>query len=146
MRAALDRTLEASTIWDGRVGILQVTDAVGSFVRLRVLVSGVDGPTVFDLRCEVREALVDYLQRTHPESLPRVRVDGAPAIRGVESDKASDNDRPDGVVSDSLEGESESESTRTQGLFTGSAEAAERARGFTRPTEPGPTQPGTTGR
>jgi small-conductance mechanosensitive channel len=146
MRAALDRTLEASTIWDGRVGILQVTDAVGSFVRLRVLVSGVDGPTVFDLRCEVREALVDYLQRTHPESLPRVRVDGAPAIRGVESDKASDNDRSNGVVSDSLEGESESESTRTQGLFTGSAEAAERARGFTRPTEPGPTQPGTTGR
>ena len=70
LRAALDRALEASTIWDGRVGILQVTDAVGSFVRLRVLVSGIDGPTVFDLRCEVREALVDYLQRATRSRCP----------------------------------------------------------------------------
>ena len=76
LRAELDRALQASEIWDGRVGILQVTDAVGSFVRVRVLVSGVDGPTVFDLRCEVREALVGFLQRRHPEALPRVRVEG----------------------------------------------------------------------
>ena len=75
LRVELDRALRASELWDERVGILQVTDAVGSFVRLRVLVSGVDGPTVFDLRCEIREALVSYLQRTHAEALPRVRVE-----------------------------------------------------------------------
>ena len=78
LRIELDRALRASELWDERVGILQVTDAVGSFVRLRVLVSGVDGPTVFDLRCEIREALVSYLQRSHAEALPRVRVEQVP--------------------------------------------------------------------
>ena len=34
LRAELDRALQASEIWDERVGILQVTDAVGSFVRV----------------------------------------------------------------------------------------------------------------
>jgi small-conductance mechanosensitive channel len=149
LRSALDRALAASTIWDGRVGILQVTDAVGSFVRLRVLVSGIDGPTVFDLRCEVREALVDYLQRAHPESLPRIRVDGAPAVRrGGDADQSPGDDEPGAVRLELQPVERESESTGTQGLFTGSAEAAERARGFTRPTVPGPvagtgTGPGT---
>ena len=105
-----------------------------------MLVSGVDGPTVFDLRCEVREALVDYLQRAHPESLPRVRVDGAAAVRrGGEDDQTSVGDQPDAVRLEARPVESESESTRTQGLFTGSAEAAERARGFTRPHRAGST-------
>ena len=27
----------------------------------------------FDLRCEVREKLIDFLQREHPEALPRTR-------------------------------------------------------------------------
>src|SRR5664280_1018109 len=48
-------------------GILQVTDTVGKLVG----VSGIDGPTGFDLRCQTREALVSYLQREHPEALPR---------------------------------------------------------------------------
>jgi len=83
LRIELDRALQASEIWDERVGILQVTDAVGSVVRVRVLVSGVDGPTVFDLRCEVREALVGYLQREHPDALPRIRVESwSPASPG----------------------------------------------------------------
>ena len=29
----------------------------------------------WDLRCEVREKLVAYLQRRHPHALPRVRAD-----------------------------------------------------------------------
>ena len=48
-------------------GILQVTDTVGSVVR----VAGIDGPTGFDLRCQIREALVSYPNREHPEVLPR---------------------------------------------------------------------------
>ena len=34
-------------------------------------VSGIDDPTGFDLRCQIREALVSYLQREHPEALLR---------------------------------------------------------------------------
>src|SRR5439155_11479519 len=51
MRAELDRVLTATPLWDGRVGLLQVTDAVGAFVRVRALVSAIDAPTLFDLRC-----------------------------------------------------------------------------------------------
>lgn len=31
----------------------------------------------FDLRCEVREQLIDFLQREHPEALPRERAEVA---------------------------------------------------------------------
>ena len=39
MRTALDRMLEENNLWDERVKVLQVTDAVGSVIRVRVLVS-----------------------------------------------------------------------------------------------------------
>jgi hypothetical protein len=76
-------------------------------------------------------------------------VDGAPAIRAAAIDEHGDLGDLGPVDGAGEPGpgqppvERESESTRTQGLFTGSAEAAERARGFTRPTEPGPRQQGT---
>lgn len=75
MRAELHRVVESSDLWDGRTCVLQVTDAVGDHIRIRVLVSGRDGPTTFDLRCHVREALVVWVQRHHPAALPRTRVE-----------------------------------------------------------------------
>jgi hypothetical protein len=36
-------------------------------------VSSTDPGKVFDLRCEVREGLIEFLCRNHPESLPRQR-------------------------------------------------------------------------
>jgi small-conductance mechanosensitive channel len=145
LRSELDRALAASQIWDERVGILQVTDATGSFVRLRVLVSGVDGPTVWDLRCEIREALVSYLQRHHPAALPRVRVeqavlDGTGPPRpnaGFAEEPFAQTTQPirpagsDPMAADPLAADPfETEANRTQGLFTGSREAIARARGF----------------
>lgn len=73
MREELREILSETDLWDGRVGILQVTDAISSVVHVRVLVSGRDGPTVFDLRCHVRESLVRWLAREHPYALPLVR-------------------------------------------------------------------------
>ena len=137
LRVELDRALRASDLWDERVGILQVTDAVGSFVRLRVLVSGVDGPTVFDLRCEIREALVGFLQRSHAEALPRVRVESVPRFVPTRTRRGSGPDT-DPLDLDEPFFVSESESTQTQGLFTGSQEAIKRARGFTSSGDTGP--------
>ncbi len=82
MREELSRIVEGTPLWDGRLAILQVTDAVSSFVHVRVLVSGADGPTVFDLRCHVREALVRWLQAEHPHALPHLRTEGA-AVRST---------------------------------------------------------------
>ncbi|GAA1407291.1 mechanosensitive ion channel family protein [Oerskovia paurometabola] len=76
MRAELKRLLAHTDLWDQRVGILQVTDAINGVVRVRALVSARDAPTLFDLRCFVREGLVEWLQRSSADSLPRTRFEG----------------------------------------------------------------------
>ena len=74
MRTQLGVILKATTNWDGRTQVLQVTDAVGGFVHVRILVSAKDSPTLFDLRCYVREAMVDWVQQQNPQTMPRTRV------------------------------------------------------------------------
>jgi len=59
--------------WNGRTCALQVTDMKGGTVELRALVSANSAGQAFDLRCEVRERLIEYLQREHPEALPTSR-------------------------------------------------------------------------
>jgi small-conductance mechanosensitive channel len=65
---------DAGDMWDGRTAVLQVTDAVGGFVRVRVLVTSYDAPTLFDLRCHVRERLVQWVRERNEDGLPRFRV------------------------------------------------------------------------
>ncbi|MFC3738152.1 mechanosensitive ion channel family protein [Paractinoplanes deccanensis] len=75
LRAELRSTCEGSELWDGRVCVLQVTDAVGGMVRLRALVSANDAGALWDLRCLVRERLVGFVWQHQRDSLPRVRAD-----------------------------------------------------------------------
>lgn len=77
MRGALKDLLAQTSLWDHRVGVLQVTEAVQGYVQVRATVSAADAPTLYDLRCYVREGMVDWLQRSAPEALPRVRVGDA---------------------------------------------------------------------
>jgi small-conductance mechanosensitive channel len=105
MRVALDRILEQTDLWDGRVKVLQVTDALAGYVRVRVLVTAKDAPTLFDLRCHVREQLVGWLQRHDEDGLPRQRTE---------------------LVESSSHPYLRQESTGA-GLFTGDQEAEDRA-------------------
>jgi hypothetical protein len=57
------------------VCLVQVTDATERSMQLRVLVSSASSGQNFDLRCAVREALIAFIQREHPASLPRLRAD-----------------------------------------------------------------------
>lgn len=75
LRAELRAVCEGSELWDGRVCVLQVTDAVGGMIRLRALVSANDAPALWDLRCLVRERLVTWVWTHQRDSLPRVRAD-----------------------------------------------------------------------
>jgi small-conductance mechanosensitive channel len=84
MRAELKRLLTESEQWDGRLGSLQVFDAVGGYLRIRVLLSASDSGALFGLRYLVREGLVTWLQRTHPTALPRWRVE-QPSITNGET-------------------------------------------------------------
>jgi small-conductance mechanosensitive channel len=136
MRAELTRLLQETDLWDRRVGILQVTDAVGGLVRLRALASAVDAPTLFDLRCYVREGLVGWLQREAPQSLPKTRWEGAAPAGGRRATRPETAPLPVPPVPAGLSAD-DTQALRTGGqdarLFTGSIEALERSRNFAGP-------------
>ena len=75
VRRELQRILEDSPGWDGRVSGLQVTGATEHTVELRALMSAEDAGAAWDLRCHVREKLLEFLQREYPQALPRVRAE-----------------------------------------------------------------------
>jgi hypothetical protein len=66
--------LHGTELWDGKVNVLQVTDAKERSVEIRALMSARDSPTAWDLRVLVREKLITYLQNNYPESLPHTRL------------------------------------------------------------------------
>lgn len=74
VRAEFQRIVEASPAWDGRSSSALVTDSQGGFVTVRFVMSSKDSSDQWDLRCEVREQMMTWLQQTHPEALPRTRV------------------------------------------------------------------------
>jgi small-conductance mechanosensitive channel len=122
MRERLAEILRNTTLWDGRAQVLQVTDAVGGFVRVRILVTAMDAPTLFDLRCYVREEMVSWLQQTAPGALPRQRVQVVP--------DNYDADEREEAPSTAQPAESSTGADRGA-LFSGSPEAEKRASQFT---------------
>ncbi len=78
VRAEVGRIVQASERWDGGTWGLQVTDATDRTLELRALMSAADSAAAWDLRCEVREKLIEYLRREHPDALPRFRVESGP--------------------------------------------------------------------
>ena len=73
MRSELDRLLESTELWDGRVSGLQVTEATGGLVRVRALASAADASLLWDLRCYLREGLVTWVRQVGA-GLPRTRL------------------------------------------------------------------------
>ncbi|MBL7261965.1 mechanosensitive ion channel family protein [Paractinoplanes lichenicola] len=119
LRAELRATCEGSELWDGRVCVLQVTEAVGGMVRLRALVSANDAPSLWDLRCLVRERLVTFIWANQRTALPRFRADMANVTRPV-AESLRPAPRPD------------SDDAR---VFSGGEDADERAATFGGPDE-----------
>lgn len=78
VRAELQRLVEAHPLWDRRTCVLQVTDAKERTLELRILVSAANSSQAFDLRCEVRERLVGFIQREFPQCLPQTRARTVP--------------------------------------------------------------------
>ncbi len=73
VRKAVGEIVASSSHWDKKFWNLQVVDAGERTIRLRVLATAPDSPTAWEMRCEIREKLITYLQEHHPDSLPRLR-------------------------------------------------------------------------
>lgn len=112
MRAELKRILAANEhLWDERLGVLEVTSAINGHVRVWITVSAPNSSALWGLRCAVREAMINWLQRRE-SALPRWRFEPAPA--------PEPDHRP----------VPPSSRVASEGVFTGSEEAEERARAF----------------
>jgi len=74
IREEYTRQITAHRLWDKRAQILQVTDCRDETIEVRLLMSARDGPTLFDLRCELREGMMDWIRREMPEALARRRT------------------------------------------------------------------------
>ena len=95
LRQKLDEVLRQSKLWDGKVANLQVTDTPQGMVELRALVSARNPSETWDLRCEVREKLIAFLQAEYPQALPRQRMD----LGGYLGERLATGDpEPDGVA------------------------------------------------
>jgi len=111
MREHLQLVVSETELWDGRTAVLQVTEATGGLVRVRILVTAANAGTLFDLRCLVREEMVAWVRSTNPDALPVQRI----------------------LVTQPAEA-TEAESTNTgavEGLFSGSAQGEARAAQYT---------------
>jgi len=73
IREEYSRQIAAHRLWDKRAQVLQVTDHTHEAMEVRLLMSAKDGPTLFDLRCEIRESMLDWIRRNQPEALVRRR-------------------------------------------------------------------------
>ncbi|SHF45427.1 Small-conductance mechanosensitive channel [Mariniphaga anaerophila] len=74
LRDELTRLLKSTPLWDGKVNVLQVTDAKQNGVEIRALMSAKNSATAWDLRVFIREKMIEFLQKNYPESLPKTRV------------------------------------------------------------------------
>jgi small-conductance mechanosensitive channel len=83
IRDRLEKIVKKSQNWDGKVCKLQVTDATDKALQLRALMSASSSGAAWDLRCEVREKLNEFLMKNYPECLPRLRTSIHPADMNI---------------------------------------------------------------
>ncbi len=71
----MEEIAAASPLWDRQVVNVAVTDFRETVMEIRILVSAADGGKTFDLRSEVREKLIAFIQQDYPGALPKMRAE-----------------------------------------------------------------------
>ncbi|MBX7534707.1 mechanosensitive ion channel family protein [Qipengyuania sp. GH1] len=74
IRTKFEELVESNARWDGRVKHMQVTELTRDAIEVRFLVTAKDSPTLYDLRCDIREALIQWLAAEMPEAIVRSRL------------------------------------------------------------------------
>ena len=50
-------------------------------LKIRALMSARNAAAAWDLRCQIREQMITWLQKEHPSALPRVRLEEPHLVR-----------------------------------------------------------------
>ncbi|MEK0168152.1 MULTISPECIES: mechanosensitive ion channel family protein [Pseudescherichia] len=74
LRKHFEKVLSETRLWDQQTQVLQVTDTTEKTMTIRLLMTAQNSPTAFDLRCYVREKMIEFIQQNYPQSLPQVRA------------------------------------------------------------------------
>lgn len=74
LRQEFNKILELTPLWDKKASVLQVVELKERCIELRALMSASSSGNAWDLRCFVREKLVEYLQSLEDGPLPTYQV------------------------------------------------------------------------
>lgn len=145
LRGRLRRLLSTTDLWDGQTSNLQVTDAVQGHVTVRVVVSARNSGELWDLRCLIREDLVNFLRAEHPYAVmtQRMLITKEEALGGRPESVPTgqlgvvpeDDDAGSPLTAATPSEATDAEGSVEEGLFTGSIDAVERNREFAGPGE-----------
>jgi hypothetical protein len=91
--------VQASKLWDGQVAKLQVTESRENSIELRALASARSAGDAFDLRCDIREHMIAFLQKEHPTALPHARAENL-RVDTPETRQRAPPDAPPGTRED----------------------------------------------
>lgn len=69
IRAKARDLIDANPLWDRREWVVQVTGMTELTITVRVMASAGDAASAWDLKCDLREELVRWLQHEHSQSL-----------------------------------------------------------------------------
>jgi small-conductance mechanosensitive channel len=100
VREELRRICESTPLWGGKVCGVQVSDSDHYTMQLRALMDARNSSDAWDLRCLVREKLIDFLQKNYPGCLPRYRgeLEMTAAERAARDGKPGPHVNPGGGI------------------------------------------------
>lgn len=132
LRGALQAAVEGNDLWDRRTAVLQVVGATGDRVRVRATVSAQDAPRLHDLRCDVLEALVEWLRTDGRRATLDLRAHGGAGV-AIGAAIGSALGAGAHALAAPADATARLDPRKDARLFTGSIFAVERSTGFTGP-------------
>ena len=86
LREEAQRFVATQELWDKQVHSTKVTDNNADVITIRILASGSNSGNTFDLRCNLREHLIGWIQENYEGHLPKTRVEMSPLPAAVDPD------------------------------------------------------------
>jgi small-conductance mechanosensitive channel len=73
IRTEYERKVSADPRWDKRAQNVTVTDMTNEALEVRLLMTAANSSDLWDLRCAMREGMIDWIRREMPDALVRRR-------------------------------------------------------------------------